>query len=196
MIYAALYLEEEADHWYQTVQAEHPVLTRETFTALLLRRFSTSNQENMIGKFNKLVQTGNVDSYISQFKELRGFMMTRHSLHTEDFYLDSFLSGLRPDIQQALYIYKTTTLQEAINKAREQEIFIEMLEKRVKVNQRWGNNQRGLTDQGTTKNWPSNSLSANQPNQSGTLPPRNVSTHSSTRKISPIKRLTPAEMAK
>lgn len=58
--------------------------------------------------------------------------MIRHALHTEDFYLDSFLSGPRPDIQQALYIYKPTTLPDAINQAREQEIFIEMLEKRVK----------------------------------------------------------------
>lgn len=119
VVYAALYLEEEADHWYQTVQAEHYGLTWELFVELLLKRFSTCNQENLIGKFNKLTQTGSVDAYITQFEELRGFMMLRHSIHTEEFYLASFLSGLRADIQQALYIYKPTTLQEAINKARE-----------------------------------------------------------------------------
>lgn len=117
------------------------------FVELLIKRFSTSNQENLIGKFNKLTQTGSVDSYITQFEELRGFMMSRHSIHTEEFYLASFWSGLRADIQQALYIYRPTTLQEAINKAREHEIFIEMLEKRVMLFPK-GNN--------STKLWQSN----------------------------------------
>lgn len=32
--YAALYLEGDADKWYQTIQESQPLLTWETFTAL------------------------------------------------------------------------------------------------------------------------------------------------------------------
>lgn len=35
VIYAAFYLEMEADHWYQTIQADYQVLTWELFTGLL-----------------------------------------------------------------------------------------------------------------------------------------------------------------
>lgn len=130
VIYAALYLDGEADFWYQTIQGESQRLPWEKFTELVLRRFSTGNEENLIGKFNKLVQTGTVDSYVGQFEELRGFMMAKYPYQSEDFYLSSFISGLRPDIQQALYIYKPTTLQEAVDKAKEQEIFVDMIEKK------------------------------------------------------------------
>lgn len=67
-----------------------------------------------------------------QFEELRGYLMSNYPLHTEEFYLSIFLSALRADIQQALYIYKPSSLQEAIDNAKEQEIFINMLEKRSK----------------------------------------------------------------
>lgn len=110
VVYVALYLEEEGDHWYQTVQAEHYGLTWEFFIELLLKRFSTNNQEKLIGKFKKLTQPGSVDAYITQFEELRGFMMLRHSIHTEKFHLASFLTGLMAEIQQVLYIYKPATL--------------------------------------------------------------------------------------
>lgn len=110
VIYAALYLDDEADYWYQTIQAEYPNLNWENFIPLLLLRFSTGCQCNLIEKFNKLTQTSSVDNYIAQFEELRGYMMSTYTLQTEEFYLSSFLSGLRPDIQQAFYIYKPSTL--------------------------------------------------------------------------------------
>lgn len=67
VIYAALCLDDEADYWYQTIQAEYPNLNRENFIPLLIRRFSTGSQGNLIGKFNKLTQTGSVDNFIAQF---------------------------------------------------------------------------------------------------------------------------------
>lgn len=93
--YAALYLEGDADNWYQTIQETKPLLTWEMFTGLLLQRFSTGSQENLIGKFNKLMQTSSVEAYISQFEELRSHLLATNKLLTEDFYVASFLSGLR-----------------------------------------------------------------------------------------------------
>lgn len=132
VIYAVLYLDNEADYWYQTVQAEYLGLGWEAFTTLLLRRFSTGNQGNLIGKFNKLTQTSTVDAYVAEFAELRGYQINSYALYPEEFYLSSFLSGLWPDIQRALYIYKPSSLQDAIDKAKEHELFIDMIERRLK----------------------------------------------------------------
>ena len=78
VVYAALYLEGEADRWYQTIQELHPCATWETFIALLLQRFSSGSQENLIGQFNKLMQKGSVESYIAEFEDLRGYMISRN----------------------------------------------------------------------------------------------------------------------
>lgn len=194
VIYAALYLEGEADFWYQTVQVENQRLSWEIFLELVMKRFSTGNQENLIGKFNKLVQGGKVDEYIVQFEELRGYMMSKYPLHSEDFYLSSFLSGLRSDIQQALYIYKPTTLQDAIDKAREQEIYVEMIEKRVKGSYKapytFQHTPKTNTEGQATKTWASS-------NQFSSFPDKGINKASHQPGKAPtIRRISPAEMAK
>lgn len=93
--FASLYLEGPADHWFQTIQVEQPCLTWEAFVDLLLQRFSSGNQENLVGRFNKLVQKGTVAEYIAEFEELRGYVLTHTNVQTPNFYLSSFLSGLR-----------------------------------------------------------------------------------------------------
>ncbi|KAK1387676.1 hypothetical protein POM88_015854 [Heracleum sosnowskyi] len=202
VIYAALYLEDEADYWYQTVQAEYPGLGWEAFSSLLLRRFSTGNQGNLIGKFNKLTQTCSVDNYIAKFEELRGYMMITYSLHIDEFYFSSFLSGLRANIPQALYIYKPVTLQEAIDKAKEQEIFIDMIEKRMKgqAKPRYSTTYQPKpsfeasplkSGAGIT----SPSFSSGRTNS--TLdPPKHVGNSSSSSRTPMIRRISPSEMAK
>lgn len=84
-------------------------------------------------------------------------MMSRCPLQTEDFYLNSFLSGLRADIQQALYIYKPSSLQDAIDKAKEQEIFIDLMEKRFRGSHKsqssFSATPRDGTDTTVSKNW-------------------------------------------
>lgn len=129
IMFASLYLEGLVDHWFQTIQLEQPGLTWEALVDLLLQRFSSGNQENLVGRFNKMVQKGTVAEYIAEFEELCGYVLTHHNVHTLDFYLSSFLSGLRADIQQALYVYKPRSLNEAMEKAREQETLVDILEK-------------------------------------------------------------------
>lgn len=58
-----------------------------------------------MGRFNKPVQKGTVVDYIAEFEELRGYVFTHQHVQTPEFYLSSFQSGLREDIQQALYVY-------------------------------------------------------------------------------------------
>lgn len=129
VVFTSLYLDGEADHWFHTIHTEQRGIIWDSFVDQLLRCFSSGNQENLVGRFNKLVQKGSVKPYIAEFEELRGYMMLRHNWQSDEFYLASFMSGLCPDIQQALYVYKPSTLSDAMEKAAEQETLMDLMEK-------------------------------------------------------------------
>ncbi|XP_074327634.1 uncharacterized protein LOC141665550 [Apium graveolens] len=187
VVYAALYLEGEADRWYQTIQELYPGATWDTFVSLVMQRFSTGSQENLIGQFTKLTHKGTVEAYIAEFEDLRGYMISRNKFQTEEFYLSSFLSGLRKEIQQALYVYKPATLQEAMDKAKEQELFVELLEKRVEMGHKTSHKMGNKSVTGHR-----NSYTGFKPNVNPSYGNRNK--FPST-KIPAIKRITPADMA-
>lgn len=45
------------------------------FTRLVCHRFTKGGYENLEGQFNKLLQKGKVDEYITQFEQLKKHMM-------------------------------------------------------------------------------------------------------------------------
>lgn len=164
VVFTTLHLEGEADFWFQTLQVEQPGITWGQFIEQLLQRFSSGSQENLVGKFNKLTQTGSVRAYIEEFEELRGYMLARHSFQTEEFYLSSFLSGERADIQQALYVYRPPSLRDAMDKAKEQGHLMDLMEKRIKGasrNQFSPASQKPSSDNGSYKPWQNNATTNN-----------------------------------
>ena len=118
VLFATIHLEGEADFWFQTLQADYPVMIWKFFVEQVLLCFSSGSQENLFSKFNKLTQSTTFKAYMAEFEELRGYMMARHSFQTEEFYLSSILSGLRPDIQQALYVFHLSPSYKALDKAK------------------------------------------------------------------------------
>lgn len=130
---AAIYLENEADVWYRSVEIEKPQLLWPEFTKLICQRFSTAGYENVVGQFNKLVQKGKVEDYITQFDELKTYVMAQEGFHRESYYVDNFVSGLKEEIAQYLYNQKPKSMQEARDLARGQEHFLTVLDKRYKA---------------------------------------------------------------
>lgn len=130
VVYATLHLEGDADIWFQTIQNEHPAILWEQFIELLYQRFSKGGYENIIGQFNKLTRKGRVEEYICQFEELRKYLISVDGSHKENYYVDSFLSGLKEEISSALYLNKPITLRDARDKARRQESLIEVMDRR------------------------------------------------------------------
>lgn len=49
------------------------------------------------GEFNKLSQKGSVKKYQENFGELKAFMVTKHSNLDGDYFISSFISGLKED---------------------------------------------------------------------------------------------------
>lgn len=79
------------------------------------------------------MQRGKVDDYIRRFEELKIYMLAQNKGFTEDYFIESFLSGLKEEIANALYLVRPQTLKEAINQARRQEVYLESLDRRVQV---------------------------------------------------------------
>ncbi|KAL8092282.1 hypothetical protein AgCh_034538 [Apium graveolens] len=96
-------------------------------------RFLKVGYENVVGQFNKLTQRGMVEDYITQFDELRNYVMAEEGFHRESYYIDNFISGLKDDIAQYLYNQRPQTMQEARDMARGQEFFLSVLDKRFKT---------------------------------------------------------------
>lgn len=89
--------------------------------------------ENVVEQFNKLTQKGKVEDYITEFDELRNYVITEEGFHLESYYIDNFISSLREDIAQYLYNQKYQTMQEARDIARGQEFLLTVLHKRYKA---------------------------------------------------------------
>lgn len=88
--------------------------------------------ENLVGQFNKLMQKGRVEVYITQFDELRSYVMAQEGHLRESYCVDTFISGLKEELSQALYNHRPATLQEARNMARGQVFLLDVLDKRYK----------------------------------------------------------------
>lgn len=114
------------------MELEKPQLLWPEFVKLVCQRFSTAGYENIVGQFNKLTQKGKVEEYITQFDELKYYVMAQEGFHREYYYVDNFVSGLKEEISQYLYNQKPKSMQEARDLARGQEHFLTVLDKRYK----------------------------------------------------------------
>ncbi|XP_063938080.1 uncharacterized protein LOC135147942 [Daucus carota subsp. sativus] len=156
---AALHMENDADIWYRTVEREKSNLLWPEFCNLVCQRFSKVGYENLVGQFNKLTQKGRVEEYITQFDELRNYVMAEEGFHRESYYIDNFISGLKDDIAQHLYNQKPKTMQEARDLARGQKFFLTVLDKRYRA--------MGTHTKTLPKSYPTRSFSDN----TGSKPP-------------------------
>ncbi|XP_071932407.1 uncharacterized protein [Coffea arabica] len=85
---------------------------------------------DIIGEFHNLKQTGSVAEYQEKFAELRDLLMTMDYGLTEDYFISSFLSGLKEEIRRVIRKPKPETLIHAFNLARIQEIAIEVMKQK------------------------------------------------------------------
>ncbi|KAK3027304.1 hypothetical protein RJ639_041125 [Escallonia herrerae] len=110
---AAIHLEGEANDWFQAYQVGRGVITWPE----LIKDLSLS----VVHKFNKLKQTSTVSNYQGQFEQLRAQVLAKNYTLTEEYFVESFLSGLWEEVRGMVQMFGPTTLMEAYSKARLQE---------------------------------------------------------------------------
>jgi len=84
------------------------MMSWDEFSGVMCNRFGS--KDDIMEKFNKLVQKDSVDEYVKKFEELKSLMHALNSSLPESYYISGFVSGLKEDIKPMLKILKPMTL--------------------------------------------------------------------------------------
>ncbi|XP_027088762.1 uncharacterized protein [Coffea arabica] len=141
-----MYLEGKADRWFQGVKMEKIKLSWEEFGELLCRRFNDRSCKDIVEEFNKLQQLGNMEDYQEKFEELKALMLIKNRNLDENYFISSFISGLKEEIKPMIKMLKPVTLTEAFELSQWQEYALKLQHKNYKENVKpLGENRLGLT---------------------------------------------------
>ncbi|KAL5720791.1 hypothetical protein ACHQM5_013426 [Ranunculus cassubicifolius] len=127
VLYASLHFQGKAETWFQTNSLVFQLLPWEEFAELLRSRFAEVTN-NVVAEFNRLIQTGSVQEYQGKFEELQPLMLQRNPGLTEAYFVDSFIGGLKQEIQHTIQMFYPSTL----TLARLQESSLELYTQTVK----------------------------------------------------------------
>ncbi|XP_074313633.1 uncharacterized protein LOC141648817 [Silene latifolia] len=118
---ASLYVIGKAEPWVQSYMSIRANVDWNDFAMDLCIRFKEAIDSNVVEEFNKLSQTGSLEDYLDSFEHLKGLMLQRNRLLPDQYFLDSFVGGLKPAVKPFVKAFKPETLSEAVEYARLQE---------------------------------------------------------------------------
>lgn len=127
IVTASMHLDDKAEFWYMDYMEGKELMGWNVFAAMVLERFMEEEGENLVGDFNKLQQDGSVEEYRSKFDELKAFMLQGNRSLSEDYFIRSFLSGLKEELKSMVMIMRPQTLAQAVQVAKLQETSVEHL---------------------------------------------------------------------
>ncbi|KAK6135833.1 hypothetical protein DH2020_030441 [Rehmannia glutinosa] len=180
IVTAGMNIDGMADHWYLEYIKGKENMSWDKFTSMVLDRFLNEEGSHVIGQFNKLRQEGTVQDYILEFEELRAFMLDRvNKTHSEEYFMESFISGLKTEIREMLELLKPQNLMDAMKLARKQESRLTSKGKESKVSHK----MQGFS---SPVLWRGGQNEGGGPMRSNILIPNQD-------KIPPVKRLAPEE---
>ncbi|XP_074304368.1 uncharacterized protein LOC141639077 [Silene latifolia] len=118
---ASMYMIGRAESWFNSYIIIRPHVEWDDFIVDLYARFKEEIAGNVVEEFNKLHQVGSIDDYLDAFENLKGLMMQRNSLLPEQYFLDSFIGGLKPSLKPFVKAFKPRTLAYVVEYSRLQE---------------------------------------------------------------------------
>ena len=122
-------MESKADVWFEGfARGNESLIDWEEFSQSICRRFG--NKKDVVEEFNKLLQDRGVKEYVERFEELKSLMNSLNPSLPESYYVSSFISGLREDINPMLKILRPTTLMQAFEQTKWQEESNNAMDKR------------------------------------------------------------------
>jgi len=116
-IQVSFYLEGPTLAWFQWMFNNDLLTSWEDFLCALELRFAPSKYEDPIAAICKLSQTQGLHDYLSEFETLAN----RISDFSPSFYLNCFISGLKPHIHREITSFQLTNLPQAIALAKLQD---------------------------------------------------------------------------
>lgn len=128
-----LYLEGKVDVWYQSLKFTKRKLSWGQFAEDLVKRFGEKGGRDEVEEFNKLQQVDSVARYQEEFESLRSLLLAKNPCLTEQYFVSSFISGLKEELKPMVRLMKPPSLLEAFEVAQLQEQSLEVLFKKQKM---------------------------------------------------------------
>lgn len=127
-----MHLAGRAKTWKQGFFINRQGITWEEFTEALSQRFAVTGERYLIREFNGLKQWGTVERYQERFEDLRSQLLYYNPYLTEEYFIASYLSGLKEELMAFMDLAHPSTLEEAYEQARLHEKAIAVLTRRSK----------------------------------------------------------------
>ena len=84
-------------------------------------RFQEDLSGRIMEEFNKPQQDDTLEAYLERFENLKALVMQRNPLLPFDYFLDSFIGGLKPHLKSCMRAFHSQSLAEDVVYARLQE---------------------------------------------------------------------------
>jgi len=115
---ASIHLKGKAEMWFSSYIAIKKHVDWDEFIIDICGRFKEDLGCRVVEDFNKLQQTGPIDEYLERFNKLKALMIQRTPALPDVFFVDSFISGLKPQLKPFVKVLNSNSLQAAITFAR------------------------------------------------------------------------------
>ncbi|KAK2978990.1 hypothetical protein RJ640_029958 [Escallonia rubra] len=119
--FASIHFEGQTEYWFGAyIKTKERVLWPE-FVKDVHSRFAKLFKESVVGEFHKLRQQTSVEAYYNDFETIRSMMVSEGCKLEEEYFTQSFISGLKEEIKLEVEKFETSDLSRAIFLARKHE---------------------------------------------------------------------------
>jgi hypothetical protein len=110
-----------AQTWWRSLRTLANFVHWAQFCNMIFSRFSTHSTHSSLEQFHHLKQQTSVSDYIQKFEELMGLMQMQHLELTDQYYINSFIAGLKEGIKHYLVPHNPQLLSDTYWQAKELE---------------------------------------------------------------------------
>ncbi|KAJ3689593.1 hypothetical protein LUZ61_018757 [Rhynchospora tenuis] len=123
----------EPSSWYRNFRMRFENPPWEILIEEMFQRFQTNMQQELIGEFKRLYQSGKVCDYIRLFDNRKARLQHERPYIPNDFYLSSFIEGLKEELRAMLTMLKPQSLNEAYHLATQYECVQDSQFRRLRI---------------------------------------------------------------
>jgi len=107
---AFIHLKGKAEVWFTSYVAVKKSVDWDEFIVNVCGRFKEDLGCKVVEDFSKVQQNGALDEYLEKFEELKAVMLQRTPALPDVFFVDSFISGLKPQLKPFVKALNPNTL--------------------------------------------------------------------------------------
>lgn len=121
---ASVHFDDKVEPWFFDYQQGKTNIPWESFVMDLCVQFEDVAHDSHVDSFNKLSQTTTVEDYFDQFERLKTHMLAHNPNLTENYFVLSFIKGLKKEIRHPVQTCKPETTSRAFYLARMQQSYV------------------------------------------------------------------------